>query len=212
MTIICLYLSSNKLSYKKYKFKISRVGMDCVYGLCVLTNKLRIMKIKQTCLTLTAVATLMASQFATAHSSIVEKEIVEGQRTYLTIQVPHGCGDNPTKKIAINMVQPQAGDPDDWMFTGVQPVISWYKTKTKTNDMSGEVESIRISGISVPTHYVFKAEFRGRAPLLPHGEESKTLYFDIIQKCTDNTVSEWTVENGRAASVLVVKGEDAGHH
>lgn len=165
------------------------------------------MRIKQTCLAFAAATAFMAPQLVSAHSSIVEKEIIEGKTTYLTIQVPHGCDDHPTKKIDINMVQPQDGDPEDWVFTHVQPVLSWYKIKTSTNETTDEVDSIKISGINLPSHYVFKAEFRGKAPLLPAGEESKKLYFDIVQHCTHNTVSEWTVANGKAASVTVIKGQ-----
>lgn len=170
------------------------------------------MKIKQTCLAISAATAFLAPQLVSAHSTIVEKEIIEGSTTYLTIQVPHGCGDYPTKKIDINMVEPQGDDPADWKFTSVQPVLSWYQIKTDTNKVTDEVESIRISGISLPAHYVLKAEFRGKAPHLPDNEDSKELYFDIVQHCTNNTVSEWTVENGKAAHVSVIKGVVAPHH
>jgi len=172
------------------------------------------MKIKQTLLGLSIAGALLASQMVSAHSSIVEKEIIEGQRAYLTIQVPHGCHGNPTKKISINMPNTQDDLDSEWAFTSVQPVLSWYKIKTETDKMSEQVNAINISGITLPSAYVLKAEFRGRAPVLPHGVESQKLYFDIIQYCTDNTVSEWTVENGKAASVTVVKAPEGhdGHH
>lgn len=177
-------------------------------------NNEKKMKIKQTSLAIVTATALLAPQFVLAHSSIVEKEIVEGKTAYLTIQVPHGCGEHPTKKIDINMVEPQAGDPEDWRFTDVKPVLSWYQIKTGTDKGSDEVKSIHISGISLPTDYVLKAEFRGKAPVLPEGETSKTLYFDIIQHCTNNTVSEWTVENSKAAKVTVIEdhsGTSSGH-
>ncbi|MGR8930117.1 MAG: DUF1775 domain-containing protein [Gammaproteobacteria bacterium] len=171
------------------------------------------MKIKQTCLVISAATAFLAPQFVSAHSTIVEKEITEGTATYLTIQVPHGCGDLPTKKIDINMAGPQDDDPADWKFTHVQPVLSWYQIKTTADEVTDEVDSIHISGISLPSHYVLKAEFRGKAPLLHEGVDSKKLYFDIVQHCTNNSLAEWTVANGKAASVLVTKAPagDSGH-
>lgn len=174
------------------------------------------MKIKQT-LSALSFAALLAPQMVSAHSTIIEKEIIEGERTYLTIQVPHGCGDNPTKKIMVRMPNSQEDHDAGWAFTEIQPVVAWYPVRAKsdkiftaTGEISEEVSSIHIFGIHVPSHYVFKAEFRGRAPMLPDGVESKELYFDIIQKCTRNTVSEWSVANDKPAVVTVVKAP-AGH-
>ena len=171
------------------------------------------MKIKQTILGLSVATALFAPQLASAHSSIIEKEIIEDERTYLTIQVPHGCGELPTKKITIKM-NTQDDFDEDFAFTKIQPVLSWYKTKAKIDKATDEVKSIKIEGIKLPSHYVLKAQFRGKAPILPEGVESQKLYFDIIQECNKHTFSEWTVENGRAASVTVIKapkGHDGGH-
>ena len=145
---------------------------------------------------------LFMPQLASAHSSIVEKEIIEGERTYLTVQVPHGCGEESTKEITIYMNSHSDADPE-WALSSISPVMSWYDTETGVDD--GGREFVKISGFDLPTHYVLKTEFRGRAPTLPKGEKAKDLNFDIIQDCGDSITSEWTVENGRAASVTVIK-------
>ena len=179
------------------------------------------MKLKQTLLGLSIAGVLIAPQIASAHSSIVEAEIQENKTSYLTIQVPHGCGHNPTKKVTINIPNSQEALDERQAFIDVKPVLSWYKLRTDSHDVtvekidrntgeitlqeSNEVNSITISGISLPSDYVLKAQFRGKATLLPEGVDSQTIYFDIIQTCTNNETAEWTVENDRAASVTVIK-------
>lgn len=179
------------------------------------------MKLKQTLLGLSVAGALVAPQFASAHSSIIEKEIIENQTSYLTIQVPHGCGHYPTKKITVKIPNSQEALDERQAFIGVKPVLSWYKLRTDSHDVtvekidrntgditlseSNEVNSITISGISLPSDHVLKAQFRGKATLLPEGVDSQKIYFDIIQTCTNNETSEWTVENGKAASVTVIK-------
>jgi len=179
--------------------------------------------------TLISLGLLAFTATASAHSSIIEKEIVENKTAYLTIQVPHGCGHLPTKKITINIPNSQGALDDRQAFIGVRPVLSWYKLGTDSHDVlvetidrqtgeangewqeSNEVNSITISGISLPTDYVLKAQFRGKATLLPEGVDSQKISFDIIQTCTNNKTSEWTVENGKAASVTVIKAPEGNH-
>jgi len=175
--------------------------------------------------TIISLGLLAFSATASAHSSIIEKEIIENQTAYLTIQVPHGCGHHPTKKITINIPNSQDALDDRQAFIGVRPVLSWYKLSTDSQDVivesidrhtgdislkdSNEVSSITISGISLPTDYVLKAQFRGKATLLPENVEKQDISFDIIQTCTNNTTAEWTGD--RAASVTVIKAPE-GHH
>ena len=167
--------------------------------------------------TLISLGLLAFTATASAHSTIIEKEIIEDQNAYLTIQIPHGCGHNPTKKITVNIPNSQDAIDNNQAFLGVKPVLSWYKLSTDSHDVlvegivENEVNSITISGISLPSDYVLKAQFRGKATLLPPGVDSQKIYFDIIQTCTNNETSEWTVENDRAASVTVVKAPEGNH-
>ncbi|RLA19802.1 MAG: hypothetical protein DRQ62_11400, partial [Gammaproteobacteria bacterium] len=86
--------------------------------------------------TLISLGLLAFTATVSAHSSIIEKEIIENQNTYLTIQVPHGCGHLPTKKITINIPNTQEALDDRQGFIGVKPVLSWYKLSTDSHDVS----------------------------------------------------------------------------
>jgi uncharacterized protein YcnI len=156
----------------------------------------------KTVLGLSMAGALLIPQLVSAHSSIVEKEIIEGGRFYLTAQIPHGCGHESTKKIKIIMNSHSDPDPD-WAFSRISPVMSWYDTVTGVDEDGREY--VEISGFELPTDYVLNTRFRGKAPMLSNGEKAKVLNFDIIQDCGNGITSEWTVENGRAASVTVVK-------
>jgi len=186
---------------------------------------------KKTLISLALAGTALLSQSVMAHSSIVEESIVEGERAYLTIQVPHGCkneaGDElMTNGIIIKMPNSQANIDANWAFTSVAPVLSYVKEqRTKTISVQaanhdGVVEAtdmvseIALLHLHLPYKWVLKAEFRGRAPMLPDGVMEKELKFDIIQYCPEGTTAEWTEANGKAASVMVVKAEEGAmaHH
>ena len=149
---------------------------------------------KKTFLSLSIAGLLLLPQLASAHSSFVQKEIVEGTSNYLTLQIPHGCGANPTKKVIIEMAN---GPEVDFAFQRIKPVLSWYKIKTEYGDVvpfeshglhTTDLREMVIGGISLPTNFVLKAEFRGKAPLLenlPEGDEAK-INLKVTQVCTNN--------------------------
>ncbi len=187
---------------------------------------------KKALLGLAVIGTSLLAQTVSAHSSIVEDYIVEGERAYLTIQVPHGCKNEAgeeqmTNGIVIKMPNSQTDIDAGWAFTSVAPVMSYVKeqrTKTIQVNMANSegvveptdmVSEIALLHLHLPYKWVLKAEFRGRAPMLPEGETEKELSFDIIQYCPDNTTAEWSAANGKAATVKVVKapeGEEVAHH
>ncbi len=184
---------------------------------------------KKTLLSLAIASTALISQSVAAHSSIIEKEITEGASSYLTVQVPHGCKDEagnafPTKGLIIKMPNTEADVTAEWALTSVAPSLSWYKQRVKTRSFdttnhSGDavtvdlVEAIAVTDIDLPSPWVLKVEFRAKAPMLPAGETTKDLYFDVIQYCPGGLTSEWTVANGKAPHVAVVESTDehAGH-
>jgi len=149
--------------------------------------------------TLISLGLLTFTATVSAHTSIIEEEIIEGERTYLTVQVPHGCDHSPTTKVLIEMPNAQDDLDNDWAFTSVQPVLSWFKTETETDRDTGQVTDIKISEFSLPSPYVLKTQFRGKAPILPNGVNSEKIYFDIIQICNNGEVKNWN------PSVTVVK-------
>jgi uncharacterized protein YcnI len=186
---------------------------------------------KKTLISLAIAGSALLSQSVMAHSSIVEQTIVEGERAYLTIQVPHGCkndaGDKKmTNGIIIKMPNSQEEIDAGWAFTSVAPVQSYVKeqrTKTVSVQMANRdgvveatdiVSEIALLHLHLPYSWVLKAQFRGRAPMLPEGEMEKELNFDIVQYCPDGTTAEWTMANGKAAHVTVVKAPEgeAAHH
>ena len=87
-------------------------------------------------------------------------------------------------------------------FQRIKPVLSWYKIKTEYGDVvpfeshglhTTDLRKMIISGISLPTDFVLKAEFRGKAPLLenlPEGEEAK-INFKVTQICSNNEEKVW---------------------
>lgn len=196
-----------------------------------LSSYFEIINNEKTLISLAIAGTALLSQSVMAHSSIVEETIVEGERAYLTIQVPHGCtnetGDKfMTNGVIIKMPNSQAEIDAGWAFTSVAPVLSHVKeqrTKTITVQAANHdgvveatdmVSEIALLHLHLPYTWVLKAEFRGKAPMLPEGVTEKELNFDIIQYCPEGTTAEWTEENGKAASVTVIKAAEGetSHH
>lgn len=183
---------------------------------------------KKTLINLAILSTALVAPTAFAHSTFVEHEIVEGQKTYLTAQIPHGCtADDGTKLmtngIIINMPNSQEEIDAGWAFTSVSPSLSHIEQRVKTVSVQlanrdGVVEAtdlvseVAFLHLHLPSSWNFKAEIRGRAPMLPEGEESKELFFDVIQYCPEGKTVEWTVANGKALKVTVVKAEEAAAH
>jgi len=180
---------------------------------------------------LTASSALLIPALASAHSSILEKEVhasvmTDHSASYLTIQVPHGCKDEadnhyPTKGIVIRFPNSDADIASGTFFANATPVSSYYGIRTKTEKRMitvgeevqelDQVTELAIVDINIPYGATFKAEFKGK-PILKEGEVSGELKFDIIQYCPNGTIAEWSVANGKAAHITVVPAAESSHH
>jgi len=184
-------------------------------------------KLATSLLKLTAISALLVPALASAHSSIVESEVTANVMTdhganYLTIQVPHGCRDEndnqyPTKGIVIKLPNSQADIDSGTFLANASPVSSFYgiRTKTEKRTIDGEevdqVTELAITDVNIPYKSVFKTEIIRAKTILKEGEESAELKFDIIQYCPMGLTAEWTIENGKAGSVTVIKAEPTDH-
>lgn len=163
---------------------------------------------------------LMAGTGAFAHATFAEREVVQGQTARLTLRVPHGCGDEATLRVRIQI-------PDG--VIAAQPMVkAGWELETVTgpyvitanspeNAPTEGVREIIWSG-ELPDAYYDEFVFRARVTAdVPAGE---MLYIPVVQECA-NGAERWIEIPAAgqdshdlaepAPGVMVVTASETGH-
>ena len=131
----------------------------------------------------------MGSQ-AFAHATFAEGEVVQGETARLTLRVPHGCGDEATLRVRIQipegLIAAQPMVKPGWeLETVTGPYENSYELYGRT--LTEGVREIIWSG-ELPDAYYDEFVFRARVTdRLPAGE---MLYIPAIQECA-NGAERW---------------------
>jgi len=134
----------------------------------------------------------LTAGIAGAHVTIGDEDQVAGAYTVLTVSVPHGCEESPTTRIRIQM-------PEE--IPAVTPTVNpnWDVEVTTTAlaepiDIGhGTMVSERESEVVYTAKTPLDAGLRDSMELslqVPEAAAGKTLYFPIIQECTEGE-SAW---------------------
>jgi uncharacterized protein YcnI len=137
-----------------------------------------------------AAAALALPLFATdalAHATFAESEVVQGETARLTLRVPHGCGDEATLRVRIQipegLIAAQPMVKAGWTLETVTgPYQNTYELYGNT--VTEGVREIIWSG-ELPSDYydefVFRARVTERLPV------DQMLYIPAIQECANGT-------------------------
>jgi uncharacterized protein YcnI len=157
---------------------------------------------------------------ATAHATFAEAEVVQGQTARLTLRVPHGCGDEATLRVRVQipegMIAAQPMVKAGWTLETVTgPYANTYELRGNT--VTEGVKEIIWSG-ELPDAFYDEFVFRARVTdKLPVGE---LVYVPVVQECA-NGAERW-IEipaagqssddlEGPAPAVKVVPASGHGH-
>ncbi|NHB78456.1 YcnI family copper-binding membrane protein [Rhodobacter calidifons] len=127
---------------------------------------------------------------ALAHATFAETEVVQGQTARLTLRVPHGCGDEATLRVRVQipegLIAAQPMVKPGWTLETVKgPYEHSYELWGKT--LTEGVREIIWSG-ELPSEYYDEFVFRARVTdRLPAGE---MVYIPAIQECA-NGAERW---------------------
>lgn len=127
---------------------------------------------------------------ALAHATFAETEVEQGQTARLTLRVPHGCGEEPTLRVRIQipegLIAAQPMVKAGWTLETVTgPYENSYELWGKT--VTEGVKEIIWSG-ELPSEYYDEFVFRARVTdRLPAGE---MVYIPAIQECA-NGAERW---------------------
>lgn len=127
---------------------------------------------------------------ASAHATFAEKEMVQGQTARLTLRVPHGCGDEATLRVRVQipegLVRAQPMVKAGWdLETVTGPYEQSYDYHGST--LTEGVREIIWEG-ELPSAYYDEFVFRALvADTLPANE---VLYIPAVQECA-NGVARW---------------------
>ncbi|MEM6745337.1 MAG: DUF1775 domain-containing protein [Pseudomonadota bacterium] len=127
---------------------------------------------------------------AQAHATFAEAEVVQGQTARLTIRVPHGCGDEATLRVRVQipegLIAAQPMVKADWeLETVVGAYENTYELWGRT--LTEGVREIVWSG-ELPDAFYDEFVFRARVTeVLPAGE---MLYIPVVQECA-NGAERW---------------------
>lgn len=140
------------------------------------------------------VATTLAltAGIAGAHVTVGDEEQTAGAYTVLTVSVPHGCEESPTTRIRIQM-------PEE--IPTVTPTVNPnWDVEVKTEALStpvdighGQTVSERDSEVVYTAKTPLPHDLRDTMELslkVPEATAGETLYFPIIQECTEGE-SAW---------------------
>ena len=164
---------------------------------------------------------LAAATEATAHATFAEKEVVQGQTARLTIRVPHGCGDEATLRVRVQIPEGLiAAQPMVKAGWELETVTGPYEHSYELwgNTLTEGVQEIIWSG-ELPDAFYDEFVFRARVTdRLPAGE---MLYVPVVQECA-NGAERWieTPAAGQdshdledpAPGVMVVPASDGHKH
>lgn len=162
----------------------------------------------------------LASQ-AMAHATFAETEVVQGETARLTLRVSHGCGDEATLRVRLQIPEGLiAAQPMVKAGWELETVTGTYENSYKLwgNTVTEGVREIIWSG-ELPDAYYDEFVFRARVTdRVPAGE---MLYVPAIQECA-NGAERW-IEipaagqdshdlEGSAPGVMVVPASADGGH
>ncbi len=142
-------------------------------------------------LTMTAFALPMAfASQATAHATFAEAEVVQGETARLTLRVPHGCGEEATLRVRIQIPEGLiAAQPMVKAGWELETVTGAYENSYDYygNTLTEGVREIIWSG-ELPEAYYDEFVFRARVTdRVPAGE---MLYIPAVQECA-NGAERW---------------------
>ncbi|MEM1048423.1 MAG: DUF1775 domain-containing protein [Pseudomonadota bacterium] len=127
---------------------------------------------------------------AIAHATFAEAEIVQGQTARLTIRVPHGCDDEATLRVRVQIPEGLiAAQPMVKAGWELETVTGAYEHSYELwgNTVTEGVREIIWSG-ELPDAFYDEFVFRARVTdRLPAG---KTLYIPVVQECA-NGAERW---------------------
>jgi uncharacterized protein YcnI len=142
---------------------------------------------------LAAAALALPLAFATeaaAHATFAEKEVVQNQTARLTIRVPHGCGDEATLRVRVQIpegvISAQPMVKAGWTLETVTgPYSTAHEVHGRT--VTEGVREIIWSG-ELPAAFYDEFVFRARVTeQVPAGE---VLYIPVVQECA-NGAERW---------------------
>jgi uncharacterized protein YcnI len=151
---------------------------------------------------LTSVVTLgvLYASAASAHVVLQKWEANAGYQEYVTVVVPHGCGNSPTTEVRVKI-------PDGVMIAVPEQKSAWntlVKRRSLSEPIPGEggakitevVDEVAWTGGSLPTDQLGLFTILARMPDKP----GQILYFKTIQKCASGE-TRWvdTVAQGEPA-------------
>jgi uncharacterized protein YcnI len=167
-----------------------------------------------------ALALPLAATEAAAHATFAEGEVVQGETARLTLRVPHGCGDEATLRVRVQipegLIAAQPMVKAGWTLeTVVGPYENTYELYGNT--LTEGVREIIWSGELPDAYYdefVFRARVTDKVPV------DQMLYIPAIQECA-NGAERW-IEipaagqdpdelEGPAPGVMVVPAKAGGH-
>ena len=145
----------------------------------------------KTIVTLAALALpLIAGTQATAHATFAETTMVQGQTARLTLRVPHGCGDEATLRVRIQIPEGLiAAQPMVKAGWALETVTGAYATSHELygRTVTEGVREIIWTG-ELPSAFYDEFVFRARVTnSLPADE---VLYIPAVQECA-NGAERW---------------------
>ena len=148
--------------------------------------------LKLNTLTLAAAALALGAGSALAHVTLETQQSPVGASYKAVFRVPHGCEGKPTTKVRIQI-------PEGVIAAKPQPKAGWTLEKIKGayaksydyygTPISEGVKEIAWSGGSLPDDEY--DEFVLRAYFTDDLKPGTTLYFPVVQECTDGAVERW---------------------
>ncbi|MEM0934274.1 MAG: DUF1775 domain-containing protein [Pseudomonadota bacterium] len=125
-----------------------------------------------------------------AHATFAEKEVVQGETARLTLRVPHGCGDEATLRVRVQIPEGLiAAQPMVKAGWELETVVGAYANTYELwgNTVTEGVREIIWSG-ELPDAFYDEFVFRARVTdQVPVGE---MLYIPAVQECA-NGAERW---------------------
>jgi len=147
-----------------------------------------------------AAAGASVSGAASAHVVLQEMEGRAAYQEYVTLVVPHGCGNSPTTEIRVKVpdgipiVSPE--QKPGWTLRITRRKLDTPQVGEGGTRVTDVVDQVSWSGGNVPSDQMVRFTMLVRTPDTP----DKILYFKTIQKCANEEV-RWvdTVPDGEPA-------------
>ena len=160
----------------------------------------------------------MLAGSAHAHATLEQTEAAAGATTKITLRVPHGCADEATHTVRIDI-------PEGFYAVKPMPKAGWtLETETGTyarpydnhgTEMTEGVRAVIWSGGDLPDAYY--DEFTLRGTVGPDAAPGEMMYFPALQTCATGT-ADWTDTSGAhgvanpAPGISITAGSAAHGH